>query len=234
MKWDAGTSDRWYPLQHTFESNYPAGTQHHDLIYSLSFLKWFLYYADIEENAALCASTNKTFLNQEHGYFFSTILRYFRPQRCPFRIRAQPGQRIRFDIYDFTMTDNYLRGVQTNIEENCPVVTLFTENGESTMKSLCDGRTRERHVYTSSGHTVDVELILRQSIDTSTLFLIKYKGKWIIFPYFWLSCSQWIMLSQIIKLVNNAVQYKNKMIKGYWRWFYLYLKSFCSYWMCGL
>ena len=94
-----------------------------------------------------------------------------------FTSRAQPGQRIHFDIYDFTMTDSYLRGVQTNIEENCPVVAVFKDNEESVMKSLCDGRTRQRHVYTSSGHTIDVELVLRQSIATSTLFLIKYEGK---------------------------------------------------------
>ena len=75
------------------------------------------------------------------------------------------------------MTDSYLRGVQTNIEENCPVVAVFKDKEESVMKSLCDGRTRERHVYTSSGHTIDVELVLRESIATSTLFLIKYEGK---------------------------------------------------------
>ena len=138
----------------------------------------------MEQNAASCALTNKTLLTQEHGYFSSTKVRYFQPQRCLFRITAQPGQRIRFDIYDFTLTDSYLRGVQTNVEENCPVVALFTENGESVMKSLCDERTRERHIYTSSAHTVDVDFVLRQSLATSSLFLVKCEGKSFVSPCF--------------------------------------------------
>ncbi len=82
-------------------------------------------------------------------------------------------------MYDFGLMDSYLRGVQANVEQTCPVLVVFTDEQEFVTKSLCDDPSREKLVHQSAGHTVEVEFIVMEpDVSVIPLFFLEFKGEY--------------------------------------------------------
>jgi hypothetical protein len=134
-------------------------------------------------------STGQIVVEGESGYLYGGSLlptRYLAAGllRCPWRIRARPGQEVKVTIIDITATSSSSQGQgqrtdSTDVHINCPAYVVFREEGE-TVKDVCvAGGRRQREVHESVGN----ELLVHVAFDTHARrsehvhFLLKFEGE---------------------------------------------------------
>ena len=97
----------------------------------------------------------------------------------PWELKAKPGQKINMTFIDF----NWKVRSRSDASENCPVRYGYIVDVETNdIVHLCGDLTRERHLYTSKGHYVQV-LIHKDVLDKDN-FLIGFKGEYSFFFLF--------------------------------------------------
>ena len=103
-------------------------------------------------------------------------------QRCPWLIRGQPGQKVNLTLIDFSR-DNYHHGNTEQGRQKCGTVyATIRERALQQSETVCAGAERERHVYTSFGHEVELRIVGKEQ-RTPKQFLFKYQGKATMFYF---------------------------------------------------
>ena len=113
---------------------------------------------------------------------------------CPWRIRAEKGQRINLTLYDFTAAADQRRldtgggvggphvpgggdGEDPGAGGRyCQVYAIIKEASNERETAVCGGSQRERAVYTSTGEAVDVRITGLSTPDQQVYFVLKYEG----------------------------------------------------------
>ncbi len=125
-----------------------------------------------------CDTQNATYLTAAEGYISSTALNsnYFGTSKCPFTVKVQPGQRIYFEIQDFTLKDNAITISPSATGLTCAVSGIFTDSIIPREIDLCQGSYRQRDVFTSRTDSVTVYFELAKPNLEVPLFFLRYEG----------------------------------------------------------
>ena len=88
---------------------------------------------------------------------------------CPWVIQAEPGQRIRLDLYDFNTY--YSDSGQSH---TCHVYVIIKEARNSL--TACAEDMRQRHVYTTDTNRVEIRVVTKKKSTAEAQFLLNYTG----------------------------------------------------------
>ena len=93
----------------------------------------------------------------------------------PWLIQADPGQRLNFTLYDFSLYNRKSAIDDVTSDSVCMVYAIIKESTGS--ETICGGRSRVSHVFTSKTPTVEVRLVgnRKQTLDDAQ-FILKYEG----------------------------------------------------------
>ena len=93
---------------------------------------------------------------------------------CPWRIELQPGQRVNITLFDFALAP------KRNEQGGCFRYAIIKETGGPQRGTpVCGGRNREKHVYTSTGHLVEIQIVSREVFSTNGQFILYYQGEYL-------------------------------------------------------
>ena len=123
-------------------------------------------------------------LNNSVGYISSTITKDygFGSTRCPWKIKAKPGQRIRLYVYNLARSNEALPNMEDLSSERrqdvCYEFAMLKEEG-ALVRSLtsCSGEERINRVHTTASNEVTIEFVNPNILDTLDTFLMKYEGR---------------------------------------------------------
>ena len=120
-----------------------------------------------------CKHDGRHIHTQISGYLSPLSSNHVRHEkRCPLIIKAEPGQRIAFTLYDFALKNDTSPKFST--EQYCQQYLVIREPYVGSDVTICSGDERERpEVYISRTHEVAVELAAKTE---QASFLIKYEG----------------------------------------------------------
>ncbi|ELU10134.1 hypothetical protein CAPTEDRAFT_187300 [Capitella teleta] len=93
----------------------------------------------------------------------------------PWVIRVLPGQKVNVTLFDFG-TELLSPGPQTGV---CLVYATIKESVGSNSKTICGGKARENHVYTSLTNQIDIRLIVPQKSENDEeeiQFILRYEA----------------------------------------------------------
>ena len=85
---------------------------------------------------------------------------------CPWVVQAPPGQHINFTLHDF--------GRARGTSEVCHAYAILRETSPEQRLTVCNGRERRRHVYTSLSNTVEIRIL---GSNKGRHFLLEYQSK---------------------------------------------------------
>ena len=88
---------------------------------------------------------------------------------CPWMIQGQPGQRINFTLLDFATVPEG--------GEICHAYAILREKQPTRSITICGGTQRQKNVYTSISHQVEIRILRSQSNNKGRYFVIKYQSK---------------------------------------------------------
>ena len=71
---------------------------------------------------------------------------------------------------------------EENIDSFCDASVIISEGSASTSHTLCPGRTRKLHVYTSSTNTIELNIMKTQGGDSFPRFILEYQGWNLMLP----------------------------------------------------
>ena len=116
------------------------------------------------------------------GYISSTITKDygFGSVRCPWKIKAKTGQRIRLYVYNLARSNEAsvnTEDLSDRRKDVCYEFAMLKEEGGH-MRSLtsCNGEERINRVYTTESNEVTIEFVNPNILDTLETFLMKYEG----------------------------------------------------------
>ena len=95
-------------------------------------------------------------------------------------LQVPEGQRINLTLLDFGLRPrNHTatamgQGSQHNL---CRVYATLRERSPGRSVTVCGGRQRERHVYTSDTNVVELRILHNQAANEPVYFLFRYRGK---------------------------------------------------------
>ncbi len=127
----------------------------------------------------LCSSSGAVEVGGPEGYLSSVVTK---ETRCgstenPWWVKVQPGQTITFSILDFGDI------AQTDVCQVVAVIKEELETDPAVSRTVCAGKMREGHLYTSQGNMVEVRILQREDQgggvsreDEDRQFLLHYKG----------------------------------------------------------
>ena len=64
----------------------------------------------------------------------------------------------------------------------CSAYAIVRERDGGRSTTICGGSQRERHIYLSHGHAVEIRIIHSQNRDNEKHFVIKYEGNSSLYP----------------------------------------------------
>ena len=139
------------------------------------YIKSIVVFSVVNPESEKCQSSGHIPVKSHEGYLASTITE---TTGCgtvvaPWRIEAERGQIIELHLLDFSAAWNH---VQSAHGSDCPVYANIKEDGVTVGQVLCGGKGKERHVYTTVGHTVEIEIPLRSKDEEAKRFLIYFFG----------------------------------------------------------
>ncbi|KAK2156227.1 hypothetical protein LSH36_218g01009 [Paralvinella palmiformis] len=119
-----------------------------------------------------CKHDGRHIQSQRVGFLSPLSSKHVRHEkRCPLVIKAEPGQRISFTLYDFAFRNE--TGPRFSTEQYCQQYFVIREPFVGSDVTICSGDERERpQVYISRTHEVAVELSAKSDQPT---FIIKYE-----------------------------------------------------------
>ena len=144
-------------------------------------IRYFFPVATTERRT--CDTKRVAVLNNSVGYISSTITKDygFGSVRCPWKIVAKSGQRIRLSVFNLARSNEAAPNVEDLNNERrqdvCYEFALLKEEGGH-MRSLtsCNGEERINRVYTTESNEVTIEFVNPNILDTLDTFLMKYEG----------------------------------------------------------
>ena len=95
---------------------------------------------------------------------------------APWRVVGEVGQTIELHLIDFAASPSY-KAQHDEVERHCPVYATIREDGVTLGQTICGGRTKDRHIYTSVDHVLDIEIPLQQDDKKKRFYLINYKSE---------------------------------------------------------
>ena len=105
---------------------------------------------------------------------------------CPWQISGAPGQKIQLTLVDFGVwrgskdpRDGDGSRPGSRVPEHsgiCHIYARIREGGSGSI-TLCGGEQREKVVYVSEGHKVEVEVTDPRAAPDPSFFIIKYERK---------------------------------------------------------
>ena len=115
---------------------------------------------------------------------------------CPWQVTAKPGQWIQLTLLDFGVwgtrdpndpdvgqRDPPSGGNSPQHSGICHIYARIRE-GSSSSITLCGGEAREKIVYVSEGHEVEIEVTNPRSAPDPAFYIIKYERKFGTISYF--------------------------------------------------
>ena len=99
--------------------------------------------------------------------------------RCPWVIKAQPGQRINVTLVDFSQMGPQEDASTGAVRPRyCREYAMMRETKTVRSIVVCDGDPPQKHIYISDGHVVEIELEKNDSPDANFRFLLQYEGQY--------------------------------------------------------
>lgn len=103
---------------------------------------------------------------------------------CPWIIKAKPGQRINFTLYDFAFSRRKHLERSSGMEVCSHVFATIKETDILASKKLCGGIQRTTHAYTSVTNSAEVRIFSEGREANEEYFLLQYEGKSNVIPLF--------------------------------------------------
>ena len=104
---------------------------------------------------------------------------------CPWLIRTEPGRRVVIDLIDFGHGQSERTDFLSNGYDLCSVYAIVREPNTPNELTVCAGIERNKTVYTSVSHTIEVSILgERGSFSEIGYFILKYEGT---MPYIFLN-----------------------------------------------
>ncbi len=130
-----------------------------------------------------CQSGTKVELRSREGYLANVITE---ESGCgsniaPWRVMAAKGQTIEIHLIDFSVSHRLNKDNSNNVDSHCPVYATIKEEGVTVGQTICGGKGKERHLYTSIGNTVEIEMPLQQTEEKKRYYILHYKSKFSLF-----------------------------------------------------
>ena len=125
-----------------------------------------------------CESHAPVLLPHTSGYISNTITGETScgSAHAPWQVTAQPGQRIRLRLIDFTLSSAVTLSGYVRLKSNVCRVYATVKDG-SHASSICATETRDALVYTSESHSLQIAIFSIDAVQiTSLRFLIYYEG----------------------------------------------------------
>ena len=137
-----------------------------------------LVFAVATAEADKCQSTGRINLTNRQGYISNAITEMSGcgSSVAPWRVVGEPGQTIELHLIDFAASPSY-KAQHDDVERQCPVYATIREDGVTVGQTICGGRTKDRHIYTSVGNVLDIEIPLQQEDKKKRFYLINYKSE---------------------------------------------------------
>lgn len=100
--------------------------------------------------------------------------------RCPWLISAQPGQRINITLHNFARYHSKNTGMASDqIRPDACYEFASVKEGKPHKNIVgCVGENRQTHVYTSSGNSVEINVLDRIISSEAVQFMIEYSGEY--------------------------------------------------------
>ena len=93
---------------------------------------------------------------------------------CPWLIEAQAGQKINITLLDFSDKSKLTRN--TWVPNTCNRFGVIKEDAAPSDTPICKGQERERHLYTSVSHSVEIHVVSPEVLTQAGQFLLYYQG----------------------------------------------------------
>lgn len=131
------------------------------------------YVAVATAESGTCQGQDHVVLKSPSGYLANIVTEETRcgGDSAPWRIDAQPGQRINLTLYDFSHHE------AARHSSSCLIYAFVKEVGSSEKISICGGGQRTKNVYISVLHSLLVFVIRSYNAETERHFLLKYDGE---------------------------------------------------------
>ncbi len=98
--------------------------------------------------------------------------------KCPWVIKASPGQRVNITLVDFSQMgpkeDSNGKAMRPRY---CREYAVLRETKGQTSVVVCDGDPEDKHIYITDSHVVEIEVERSQTPDAEFRFLLKYQSK---------------------------------------------------------
>ena len=136
-----------------------------------------LFASVLELTNGVCQSSLPAIIRQTEGYIPSTLT--YETQcgspSSPWVIEVEPGRKINITLHDYTkgqVTDG------SSFPGVCYAYAIIKEEGRHEVQTICGGRKRVRHVYTSLSNRVEISIMNGGGEQQrQQYFLLHYKGR---------------------------------------------------------
>ena len=128
----------------------------------------------IKPKSRICNEREKVSAQKQVSYLSSLISENTSCglHNTPWILQAEPGQQINITLVDFSWNNNK-SNTDNGYNGRCNYGYILDVESDDVI-SLCGGREREKHLYLSTSHTVQV--VLDSLALQKYSFLIAYKG----------------------------------------------------------
>lgn len=132
------------------------------------------------KTTAECQRSTHALLTDTSGYIGSSVTEETGcgTTETPWKVRAEPGQRLNFTLFDFAIANNSFNG-EGNLGRgfaHCHVYVILKESEAGRSVTTCGGQERIKQIYTSTSNAVEIRVLTGVS-SKSRYFVIKYEGK---------------------------------------------------------
>ena len=144
-----------------------------------------LYISVMSAEGQSCKSSSYVLPEALSGYIsnFVTLETSKGSADCPWMIQAEHGQQINITLIDFARSAPTKTNSASNDYDICHVYAVIRERSRPKGLTVCGGQERERHIYTSVGHAVEIRVLGTSTDKDPPYFLLKYEGKMMDRPF---------------------------------------------------
>ena len=123
-----------------------------------------------------CYGSKYMRLSKSHGYIASITTEDTScgSTETPWLVEAKPGQTINFTLHDFALQGK--NSSTSAVGPHCHVYAIFKESHARRSSSVCGGRHRVSHAYSSTSNEVQVRILGARS-SKPKYFMLEWKSE---------------------------------------------------------
>ena len=126
-------------------------------------------------------------LTSQQGYLASDITKEhgLGSVRCPWLIKANPGQKVKLALYNFARSSKVIPDMAPESRPDiCYEFASLRDNGKEKSLTACGGEDRVNLIHISETNVVEVTFVSAALLRKLGTFLLKYEGMYYIMLMF--------------------------------------------------